>query len=153
MLCVDVNVLIYAHRADSADHDAYRPLLEKLANGDEPLGLADAVLSGFVRIVTNRRIFTVPTTTDEAWRAVDALLAAPAAMKLAAGARHWELFRRLVNGIDARGNDIQDAFLAAYAMENNATWLSADRGFARFSELRWRHPIDGSAGSTRVRLT
>jgi uncharacterized protein len=44
--------------------------------------------------------------------------------------------------IDARGNDIADAYLAAYALENNATWLSSDRGFARFRRLRWSHPLD-----------
>ena len=31
--------------------------------------------------------------------------------------------------------------VAAYAIENNATLLSADRGFARFERLRWRHPL------------
>ncbi|HEX4981025.1 MAG TPA: hypothetical protein VFV63_04970 [Ilumatobacteraceae bacterium] len=44
--------------------------------------------------------------------------------------------------IPNRGNDIADAKLAAYAVENNALWLSADRGFSRFENLRWRHPLD-----------
>ena len=48
MRCVDVNVLVYAHRVDLPEHSHYRPLLERLANDDEPLGLADLVLSGFV---------------------------------------------------------------------------------------------------------
>jgi predicted nucleic acid-binding protein len=52
------------------------------------------------------------------------------------------MFRQLAEDIDARGNDIPDAYLAAYAMDNNATWLSADRGFARFKRLRWAHPLD-----------
>jgi predicted nucleic acid-binding protein len=52
------------------------------------------------------------------------------------------LFRQLADDIDARGNDIADAYLAAYALENNATWVSADRGFARFRKLRWSHPLD-----------
>jgi uncharacterized protein len=142
MLCVDTNVLVYAHRADLREHADYRPLLERLANDDEPLGLPDVVLSGFVRVVTNRRIFRDPTGADEAWQAIDALLAAPAVIRLRAGERHWVLFRQLATDIDARGNDIPDAYLAAYAVENNATWLSADRGFARFSRLRWRHPMD-----------
>jgi uncharacterized protein len=140
MLCVDTNVLVYAHRADLPEHADYRPLLERLANDDEPLGLPDVVLSGFVRVVTNRRIFSAPTSSDEAWEAVDALLAA--AMRLRAGERHWVLFRQLANDINARGNDIPDAYVAAYAVENNATWLSADRGFARFNRLRWSHPMD-----------
>ena len=142
MLCIDTNVLVYAHRADLPEHADYRPLLERLANGDEPLGVPDLVLAGFMRIVTNRRIFTEPMSADEAWEAVDALLAAPASMQLHAGERHWALFRQLAADIDARGNDIPDAYVAAYALENNATWLSVDRGFARFSRLRWRHPLD-----------
>jgi uncharacterized protein len=142
MLCVDVNVLVYAHRADLPEHLNYRPLLERLANNDEPLGLPDLVLSGFVRVVTNRRIFTEPTSPNETWEAVDSLLAAPAVMQLQAGERHWTLFRQLAQDIDARGNDIADAYLAAYALENNATWVSADRGFTRFDRLRWSHPLD-----------
>jgi predicted nucleic acid-binding protein len=57
-----------------------------------------------------------------AWAAIDALLGAPAAVQLRAGERHWTLFRRLAVDIDASGNDIADAYLAAYALENNATW-------------------------------
>lgn len=142
MLCVDVNVLVYAHREDLPEHSDYRRLLERLANDEQPLGLPDLTLSGFVRVVSNRRIFSEPTAANEAWQAVDALLAAPAAMQLAAGRRHWGLFRQLAADVDARGNDIADAYLAAYSLENNATWLSADRGFARFRRLRWRHPLE-----------
>ncbi len=145
MLCADVNILVYAHREDLPEHRDYRELLERLANGDEPLGLADLALVGFVRVITNRRIFTEPTSADTAWAAVDALLGAPAAMQLRPGERHWTFFRQLARDIDAHGNDIADAYLAAYALENNATWLSADRGFARFHRLRWRHPLDFEA--------
>ncbi|OBA79100.1 ribonuclease [Mycobacterium sp. 1164966.3] len=142
MLCVDVNVLVYAHRQDLPEHSDYRRLLERLANDDQPLGLPDLTLLGFLRVMTNRRIFTEPTSLEEAWSAVDALLAAPAAMQLVAGERHWGLFRQLAGEINARGNDIADAYLAAFAVENNATWLSADRGFARFHRLRWSHPLE-----------
>lgn len=100
------------------------------------------MLSGFVRVVTDRRIFNEPTSPQNAWQAVDTLLAAPAAMRVSPGERHWSLFRQLASDIDAKSNDIADAFLAAYALEHNATWLSADRGFARFHRLRWRHPLD-----------
>lgn len=142
MRCVDVTVLVYAHRVDLPEHDDYRALLERLANDDEPLGLPDLTLSGFLRVMTNRRVFAEPASLAEATAAVDELLAAPSAMRLRAGERHWALFRQLAADIDARGNDIADAYLAAYAVENNAAWLSADRGFARFRRLRWRHPLE-----------
>jgi predicted nucleic acid-binding protein len=70
MHCVDVNVLVYAHRADLPEHAEYRGLLERLANDDEPLGVPDLVLSEFMRVMTNRPIFLHPTSADEAWRAV-----------------------------------------------------------------------------------
>jgi uncharacterized protein len=142
MRCVDVNVLVHAHRADLPEHARYRDALERMANDDEPLGIPDAVLAGFLRVLTNRRIFREPTAPADAWAAADRLLAAPAARLIVAGDRHWGHFRRLAREIDARGNDLADAHLAAYAAENGATWISADRGFARFPGLRWRHPLD-----------
>jgi predicted nucleic acid-binding protein len=36
--------------------------------------------------------------------------------------------------------------LAAIAIEQNATLVSFDRGFARFSELRWELPSDHVTG-------
>ena len=143
VLCLDVNVLVSAQRADLADNERYGQLLETWANGSEPVGVPDTVLSGFLRIVTNRRIFTEPTTSTEAWGYVDRLLDAPTVVLLRASERHWTHFRRLANDVDARGPDIADAYLAAYALDNNATFISADRGFARFSRLTWRHPLDG----------
>ncbi len=142
MRCVDVNVLVYAHRADLPQHDDYRRLLERLSNAEEPLGLADAVLSGFLRVMTNRRIFNEPTPLEQAWQAVDDLIAAPAVMRLRAGERHWTIFRGLATEVGALGNDVADAYLAAYAVEHNASWLSADRGFARFARLRYHHPLE-----------
>lgn len=145
MRCVDVNVLVYAHRADVPDHGVYRTRLEAWANDDEPLGLADAVLAGYLRVVTNRRIFVEPTSPADAWQQVEDLLSAPASLALHPGERHWEQFGLLARAIDAKGNDLPDAFLAAFAVERNATFLSADRGFARFRDLRWAHPLDVEA--------
>ena len=142
MLCLDVNVLVYAHRSDVPEHERYRSLVAEWANGLEPVGLPGMVLSGFVRVVTNRRTFAVPTPTAEAWMFIEQLLDAPAAMLVQTSEHHWMHFRRLANDIDARGPDIADAYLAAYALDNNATFISADRGFARFSRLKWRHPLD-----------
>lgn len=142
MRFVDVNVLVYAHRSDLDEHLAYKQLLVELANADERLGLAEPVLSGYLRVVTNRRIFVEPTRASEAWDQVRALLDAPASFRVAAGGGHWSAFERLSASIDATGNDVADAYLAAFAIDHNAAWLSADRGFARFPGLRWMHPLD-----------
>lgn len=60
------------------------------------------------------------------------------------GPRHWEIFDRLCRKIGARANLVPDAYLAALAIESGSTFYSADRGFARFPDLRWEHPMDES---------
>jgi PIN domain len=39
---------------------------------------------------------------------------------------------------DAKGNLVQDAFLAAHAMEHGCVWITTDRDFSRFPALIWR---------------
>lgn len=141
MRFVDVNVLVYAHRRDTPDHEAYRDWLEAARHADEPLGLASVVLSGFVRVVTHPRIFLSPTPLDRALRFVEALRSGANVLSAEPGDRHWPIFARLCRDGDARGNLVPDAHLAAIAVEHGATLFSADRSFARFESLRWRHPL------------
>ena len=61
MILVDVNVLVYAFRRDSAGHGDYRKWWTSVVGGDEAFGISDVVLSGFLRIVTHPKIFRPPT--------------------------------------------------------------------------------------------
>ena len=142
MRCVDVNVLVYAHRRGAPDHARYHEWLEYARAADEPLGLSDVVLSGFIRVVTHPRIFAEPSPIEDALGFVDVLRAGPNALTVAPGRRHWDIFTRLCVKAEARGNLVPDAYLAALAIEHGATLYSADRGFTRFADLRWRHPLD-----------
>ncbi len=142
MRCVDVNVLVYAHRRESPDHERYRDWLEQARLDDEPLALSGLVLSGFLRVVTHHRIFREPTPLATAVGFVRALRTSPNAVSVGPGERHWDIFMGLCDEIDAHGNDVPDAYHAAIAVEHGATWYSADRGFARFRSLRWSHPLD-----------
>jgi hypothetical protein len=45
-------VLIYAHRSESPEHEAYARWLTEVATGDEPFGLFE-LPAAVVRIVTN----------------------------------------------------------------------------------------------------
>lgn len=109
---------------------------------DQPLGISALVLSGFLRVVTHPRVFRDPTPLEDAVSFATAVRSAPNALEVAPGPRHWDIFLRLCRSADARGNLVPDAYLAAMAIERGATWFSADRGFARFPELRWRHPLE-----------
>ena len=142
MRCVDVNVLVYAHRPESPDHERYRDFLERIRREDEPLALSSLVLSGFLRVVTHHRVFREPTPLTTAVEFVQVLRSSPNVVSVSPGDRHWDIFLGLCREIDARGNDVSDAFHAAIAVESGATWYSADRGFARFRSLRWAHPLE-----------
>jgi toxin-antitoxin system PIN domain toxin len=143
MRCVDVNILVYAHRPESDRHEQYRSWLDDGRRGPEPLGVSDVVLSGFVRIVTHPRIFREPTPLDGALAFADALRQGPAVLPISAGERHWAIFSQLCRQAGATGNRVPDAYIAALAIEHGATCVTADRGFARFPGLRWEHPLDG----------
>lgn len=142
MRCVDVNILIYAHRPEAPGHDRYMAWLDAARRVDEPLGIPTLSLSGFVRIVTHPRIFKDPTPLEQALAFVEVLRAAPNHAPIEPGPRHWDVFTRLCRSTDARGNRVPDAYLAAMAMERGAVMCTADRAFARFEGLRWRHPFD-----------
>ena len=141
MLLPDVNVLVYAHRQDLPEHAPYRSWLGKVAASDTAFGLADIVLSGFLRIVTNPRIFLYPTPVELAISFAEELRSLPHCVPIAPGPRHWSIFCRLCREAGAKGNLVPDAFLAALAIESGSEWITSDRGFSRFPGLRWRHPL------------
>ena len=142
MLLIDVNVLVYAFRQESPGDDRYAIWLENVLNGDEAYGVADLVLSGFLRIVTHPRIFGAPTSIERALAFTEQVRGRPHCVNVAPGPRHWEIFTNLCRKVGARGNLVPDAYLAALAIESGSEWITTDRGFARFPGLRWRHPLD-----------
>lgn len=129
----DVNVLIYAHRADDPAHDYYRRWLERLATGPEPFALSLEVAVAFVRIVTHSRYPTGPTPLPQALAAIESLRQVPGCRLLVAGERHWELFRRLCEAVGARGKSVADARHAALAVEHGCTWVTRDADFLGFA--------------------
>jgi toxin-antitoxin system PIN domain toxin len=141
MLLLDVNVLVYAYRTELPNHTAYRRWLDESVGAESALGLADLVLSAFLRIVTNPRIFRTPTPIEAALQFVEALRTQRNSEVVAPGPRHWAIFSRLCVETPASGNLVPDAYLAALAIESGSELVTTDRDFARFSGLRWRAPF------------
>ena len=141
MIIPDVNILIYAFREDQPDHGRYREWLTGALAADEPVALPGQVLSGFMRVATNPRVFAHATPPAEAARYVQALRSAPGAVAPRLGDSHMETFLRLCVEVNAKGNLVADAYLAAIAIELDALLVTTDRDFARFPGLRWRHPL------------
>ncbi|HSA55483.1 MAG TPA: type II toxin-antitoxin system VapC family toxin [Gemmatimonadaceae bacterium] len=141
MILTDVNVLVYAFREAAPGHAAYRDWLLAQVNGREAFGLSELVLSSVLRVLTHPRVFSPPTPIPAALAFVEALRAAPNAVLIHPGPRHWEIFTSLCTAAHAKGNLVADAYLAALAIEHGCRWITTDRDFARFHGLRWRHPL------------
>jgi toxin-antitoxin system PIN domain toxin len=141
MRLVDVNVLVYAHRLDAARHRDYADWLRGLVAGPEPYGISDLVLGGFLRIVTNPKVFRQPTPMETGLAFVEALRTQPNCVPVEPGRRHWEIFSELCRSAGVKGNLVPDAYLAALAIESGSEWITTDRDFSRFPGLRWRHPL------------
>lgn len=140
MKIVDANVLLYAVNADSRQHDVSQRWLDEALVGDEVIGLPWLCLIAFTRLATHPSIFPTPLSSDAALDRVTEWLATPAATTCTPGARHLSLWKQLLHDAGTGGNLVNDAHLAALAIEYNATVVTFDTDFARFAGLEWRTP-------------
>jgi toxin-antitoxin system PIN domain toxin len=140
MLLLDVNVVLAAHRADHPEHTPVRAWFDAMLHGDERFAVPAFIWASFLRLATNRRIFTVPTPRADAFAFLDATRAQPLHLELAPGPRHFELLREICDAADAVGNLVPDAVIAAVAVEHGCEVVTLDRDFGRFSAVRHRRP-------------
>jgi toxin-antitoxin system PIN domain toxin len=140
MILLDANLLIYAHVKSFAQHPKAREWLDARLSGTAQVGLPWSSLVGFLRLVTNRRVFAQPESIADAWRQVNAWLDCEAAWIPEPSERHRDVLGRLLGHANAAGNIAPDAHLAALAIEHGLTLCSTDSDFARFPDLRWQNP-------------
>jgi hypothetical protein len=141
VILVDANLLVYARVSSFPQHTAARAWLDGCLNGVAPVGLPWASLTGFVRLVSNPRVFERPQSIAEAWRQVEGWLASPRAWTPGPGERHREILAGLLATPGLRANHVPDAHLAAIAMEHGLTVCTSDADFARFRGLNWTNPL------------
>lgn len=142
MIISDVNVWIGALRPDAEHHSRYREWLTEAMNAPEDVGVSDLTLSGVLRIVTNSRAFRERTPLGEAIDALDRIRAATGTSQVRPGSRHWSIFTGLCRSVSATGKLVPDAYHAALAIENGATFITADRDFFSFPGLAVSRPFD-----------
>lgn len=142
MVAVDTNILVYAHRADSAWHDAADQLVQELAEGAAAWAIPWPCLYEFFAIVTHPRIYRPPTPVKDALLQIDAWLESPTLVLLHEGDAFWEALRPLLAQSAVQGGAVHDARIAALCLRHGVkTLLSADRDFSRFPALRTKNPL------------
>ena len=141
MILVDGNLLIYAFTPSFDQHRDAKAWLDDQLSGTTRVGLPWPCLLAFMRIVSNPRMFERPVALNLAWQQVIDWLDAEPAWIPQAGDRHADILGSLLASSRATANLLQDAHLAALALEHGLTLCSADSDFARFPGLRWVNPL------------
>ena len=140
MNIVDANVLIYAVNGDSDRHDESRGWLDAALSGNAVVGFSWMALFAFARLSTNTNLFVSPLSVERAFDQIDAWLASPAGVVVDPGSQHGRLVRDLLVSSGRGGNLVNDAHLAALAIEHRGRVVSFDSDFDRFAGVERHEP-------------
>jgi toxin-antitoxin system PIN domain toxin len=140
----DVNLLVYAVDETSPFHRLARRWWDGVLSSTDAVGLCYPSVLGFIRLATNRQVFTSPLGVDDALQIVTSWIEQPNTTVLVPTPRHWTIFSELLHGAAAGAALTTDAHIAAHAIEHGYTVYSNDRDFGRFDGLRWQNPLASS---------
>lgn len=143
MIAVDTNLLVYAHRRESRQHDAAASIVRELAEGDVPWSIPWPCCYEFLSVVTNPRIWGASATNPEqSWRQLSAWMAAPSVRLIGETEGFPEILESFVRRPRVIGRVVHDARIAAICVAHGAeALLTRDRDFSLFPELVTRDPI------------
>jgi toxin-antitoxin system PIN domain toxin len=143
VLAVDTNVLVYAHRRETRDHEAAVALVGRLAEGRIPWALPWPCVYEFFSVVTNPRIWRqAASSPEQAWGQLDAWLGSPTIQLLGETEGFARILARFVRRPRVRGPVVHDARIAALCVAHGVeALLTRDRDFALFAELETLNPF------------
>ncbi|MCL2346247.1 MAG: PIN domain-containing protein [Desulfobulbus sp.] len=142
MIALDTNLLVYAHRGENRFHTEAARLVRGLAEKKSPWAIPWPCLHEFYNIATHPRLYSPPSTTEEAIRQIETWLGSPTLHLLSETPAHWPTLRDLLTKARVQGGMVHDARIAALCLAHGVRELwSADRDFNRFPALKVRNPL------------
>jgi toxin-antitoxin system PIN domain toxin len=142
MILPDVNLLLYAFRAEFPEHAATRLWLEGVLASRERVALHPLIGCAFLRLTTRALGVLPPAPMSAAIAFLSGLARAGGCESPAEKAAQTAILGRICGEHRIAGDGVTDAWLAAYAITHQFTLASHDRGFARFTpELDWLDPL------------
>jgi toxin-antitoxin system PIN domain toxin len=142
MIGIDTNVLLYAVRGYEDNHLVAKETLEALLAQKESVAFTDIVMFEFIAQATNNSDPSKALTTANAIAQMENWLASPRAQIIRSKPGDFKTFARLCAESGKTGQHIFDAQVAAICIDNGVTeFVTADKGFEKFTELRIRNPF------------
>jgi len=141
LILVDANILLYAEDSLHPRHQQARVWWDGQLSGTGIVCLCWTVMSAFIRIGTNPRVFEHPLSLEQALARVQSWMDQPCTRVVRPTERHWTVFQQVLTDGQAVANLVTDAHLAALAIEHGCELASTDSDFARFTKLKWKNPL------------
>lgn len=135
MILLDANILIYAYIDELPQHKKVSKWFENLISSRvESVAIISTVATAFLRISTNKRIFSKPSSIADATDRLDELFMSPMVEFVGPTEKHWSIYSTILREMNITGDVVVDAYIAAMAVEHGAAVASADKDFRRFSD-------------------
>ncbi len=134
----DANIWLNALNQSSRDHVVCRQWLDQATATGRELLVNDLTECALLRIGTFPQLGI--STPALALAFYKALLDYPKTRRCSPAGKHHHILSGFLTNLGLVGNDVNDAWLAALAIEHHATLVSLDEGFSRFPGLLWHNP-------------
>jgi uncharacterized protein len=141
MLVPDLNLLVYAFNADAPHHGAAAKWWEDALSGNERVGIPWFVLAGFIRLLSGKVVVKHPYPIKALFKITNEWFELPNVLLLEPTLRTYELMEKLMVEQSLPGSMVTDVFIAAKAMEHDATLCTNDAEFSRFPGLKQSNPL------------
>jgi toxin-antitoxin system PIN domain toxin len=136
LIALDSNVLIYAHRPDTAFQLQAYALIIKLAVGREPWGVPVFAVNEFLKVMTQRGPGRAPLSIADALKSISRVIASPSCNLFVPGPDYWRFLEDATVSGQAHGRLLYDAAIVAVCREHGArTIVSLDRDLRRFDGI------------------
>jgi toxin-antitoxin system PIN domain toxin len=142
VIAVDTNLLVYAHRAGAAQHDAARTAILEILNDRDGWGICLPSIAEFWRIVTQPNLPGGPSTSAEASNFIHFLVTEGHGHIWTPGPGLGERLMRWAHSLKVRGSRIFDLQIAVIAYEHGAREIwTHDRNFVSVPHVKVRDPL------------
>ena len=142
MIAIDTNLLVYAQRRHTPEHQDARRAIERASTDSRGWGIPLPCIAEFWCVVTHPASSGGPSPSKEARGFLHALAGSGGASIWTPGTGFWERLTQLASDLKIAGARVFDLQIALIALENGATEIwSHDRAFAGVPGLQVRDPL------------